>query len=536
MDIKRVFSDSDTPMTSFVNLIKNNLKTNAMDSVNMVSDSIDYGSSVINIKELYKTRSRPDMVFYEDTETMSNLELEGRMMTVVTTRDSDEAIKEATKIAQESRDIFNIRMTDSDITMGCKMLNAFIASKDERIKATMNSSFVFYTPKTERTEKGTFTYHCYSTIKNAGFIKVDAMAKKIYVSIFLMDQLSLRNNNMLDMMLNDMIRYTKMKYTLTWMTTNNKMVLSNREIFFTDRSPVSTTVRLVLKSMKWSINAEFSVKGLTFNKKIVELTYGLDYKTFKASISELSLDYMTLLSNKTMTIRQMNKMFLELGWIKDDPGFFNNNDGTKKKVYSTKETMEIIQTQSLENETFEQEALEFFIPGIDLASDYGSEDEDEDNRETKINLEVDLPFNEIEKAMVRGEEDVSNDDELFGKNLKLEKLMNKIMSIVLKGRLMTDMRTIRFFAKNNVDRVGNLVFNTLRYLLSEFNLNLKLVEMIFFMIYKNLMLEIKVPSEFTVLDMDLVDVESKLNMLISDGYGWPVSLVKESLMASAYGF
>jgi hypothetical protein len=537
-DIKRVFADSDAPMTSFLNLIKNNLKTNSMDSVNMVTDSIDYGSSILNIKELYKTRSRPDMIYYDDTQTMSNLEMEGRMMTYVTTRSDNEVIVEATKIARESDNIYKIMLADSEIVAGCKLTNAFITNKDERIKSFMDSERVFYTPKNEFVGDNKISYHCYTTVKNHCIIEVNVQKKIAIGSVFVRDQMSLNNNNMLSMFMSQFLRYQKMGFAIAWRTKAASMIYRGREIFFESKMKSTVKVRLVKMRMKWSINIDVAVRNFTFTRRVVELPYGLDYNSFKMSMTNLSEDYMTLLSNKTMNIRQMNKMFLELGWVKNDADFWNSNSGKKVKVYTTKETMELLDSQTTEGIDNEGEALNFMLSDIMIAEDFLSDDEDEDevDRDVKFNLNLDLPFGDVEKAMMKSEDDEALEEDLFGKNLKLEKLMQKIMTMVLKGMVKVDMGTIRFFAKMSLDRVGNLVFNSLRYVLSEFSLEVRLVEMIFFSIYKNLMMELKAPAEFTIELMDLVVVESQLNKMLTDGHPWPVKVVRESTSLASYGF
>jgi hypothetical protein len=208
-DIKNSFMDSETPMLSFTNLIRNNLRSNAMDSVNMVTDSVDYGSSIINIKELYKTRSRPDMTYYEDQEIMSDTNIESKMMTVVTARGAEEAVKVAAEVARNSKDIYKVRMSDSEIVAGCKLVNAFITSDDERIKETMVSERVFYTEKTERMEDSILTYHCYTTLHATGIIEVNAAEKKITIGIYMRTELDMRGNKIMTLMLTDILKYYK---------------------------------------------------------------------------------------------------------------------------------------------------------------------------------------------------------------------------------------------------------------------------------------------------------------------------------------
>jgi hypothetical protein len=295
-------------------------------------------------------------------------------------------------------------------------------------------------------------------------------------------------------------------------------------------------VRFKEKSMRWSVSMAVSIAGVSFNKDVVSLAYGLDYVSFKRSISGLSMDYMSMLSNKTMTIKQMNSMFLELGWVKNDPAFWKTDTGIPYKVYSTKETFEMINNMSTEDGTFETDALDFQLPEIDMFSDFGSENEDEEDDKNMVTTDLDLPFSDINKIMTQAKDDEDVEEVLYGKNLKLERLMTKIMDIVLKGRMKEQMTTIRWYAKMNIDKVGNFIFNSLRYVLSEFRLEQKIVEMLFFRIYKNMMMEMKVPTEFKIELMDLIVVENSLNRMLADGHPWPIQVTKEWSTQNSYGF
>jgi hypothetical protein len=369
-----------------------------------------------------------------------------------------------------------------------------------------------------------------------GIIEVNTAEKKITISIFMKNELSMRGNKIMTLMLTEILKYYKWNYSINWTTKKNEILINDRKMYYNMGRDPSITVRLKEKSMRWSINMTIAITGFSFTKEIISLTYGLDYTTFKNSIKDLTMDYMKLLADKSMTILQMNKMFLELGWVKNDPAFWKTDTGIPYKVYSTKETFEMINNMSTEDGTFETDALDFQLPEIDMFSDFGSENEDEEDDQNMVTTDLDLPFSDINKIMTQAKDDEDVEEVLYGKNLKLERLMTKIMDIVLKGRMKEQMTTIRWYAKMNIDKVGNFIFNSLRYVLSEFMLEQKIVEMLFFRIYKNMMMEMKVPTEFKIELMDLVVVENSLNRMLADGHPWPIQVTKEWSTQNSYGF
>jgi hypothetical protein len=336
--------------------------------------------------------------------------------------------------------------------------------------------------------------------------------------------------------LSDMLKYIKWGYIVVWRTKDNSMKVGDRQMMYNIGRMADISVKFKERSMKWNISMMVNISGITFTKELISLNYGLDYMSFKSSIADLSIDYMSLLSTKTMTIKQMNMMFLELGWVKNDISFWKTEAGTTYRVYSTKETFEMINSQNSEEGTFETDALSFQIEDMDFDSEDEEEEEEEDDMEIKTNYDIDLPFNEIDKAIHKVDESEPEEEELYGKNLKLERLMIKIMDIVLKGKVKENMTTIREYARLNIDRVGNYLFNSLCYVLSEFMLDFKVIEMLFFRLYKTLMLEIKVPTEFRIELMDLVTVEVNLNRMLADGFAWPIQVTKEWSRADSYGF
>jgi hypothetical protein len=540
--IKDVFNKSFNPMMSFVNLLKNNRKTMRMEDMEMVTDSIDYGSSVLNIKELYKTRSVPGYIYVESNEKGKDNSLELRMMTMMTLRKEDELMEMSRTVSMESQSPYKIMMDDNNNLVSCKLINSFIVNKDNRIMSKMRSDKTFF--KTEFKKEGNekMKYMYYTEVDNTAILEIDLIKKTMMAYLSIRNELAFEKSNLLRLFRRDIHNYENENFKLFWKHRKNKINKHDMDFYYDKANTTSITVKLVPTRLKWMVVMVISGFKFSWEQVIMSSSYAMDYSSFKFLMKNMSTDYMSLIQSRTITIMQVNKMFMELGWVKDDREMMDIANNNTTKVYTTRETLEQISEQTTSASDMEPTAL---MLNMDMSlEDFEFDDtdafgmgEDEEYVEEDLNTfsTNDMLTMNMDKMndIMSGDTEEMTEEEMFdGKPLLLNKLMDRIISVAIEGTLTINYSSIKWYANLNPARVGSMLMSALRFVLEDYNLTFRIVEIIFFNIYKKVLMQAKVPYSFEVKFVTMNEISIGMQLFPDNDKLWPITKVMETRMST----
>lgn len=538
--IKDRFSHSEFPMTSFVNLLKNNRKSTKVDDMEILTDNIDLGSATLNIIELYKSRSIPNQVFYDNSEVNIDENINKKMTTYVTMMKVDKFAEYSAKIARDTKEIYKIKLSDTTNEVACKLVNTYMYSKDVRIMDNFKSERVFFTTKMIQEDDERFKSYLYCDMASIMMMDILEDRKLVRTRIFLKGECE--NTLIMNMFLRDLKAFKNKGYSVESVTNLGQLKLGNFTLGTSTMQKIEMDVTLKQMRAKWAILFSVNLIGREYKINIIENSYGLDYKTFKDVIANLSKDYMTMIVDETITMRDVYYLFSELNWLDDHSIFTSTENGQNIKVYSTRETMELISNQAVDSHDIESSAIlanskEFssiFVMDDEWACDMDYEENETENLELSSSL-MDLMrgYHELES---NEDEDTDMEVEFQGKILRLDKLMERIIGKAIKNTMNLHMKSIQYHARRERDRVGSLIYNNLRYLYRDLDLPDRMLEIMFFMVYRKLLMLFRLPTEFTIKRLDLDMIKKNLHRFNENGLAWPITITGDYDEGGTMGF
>jgi hypothetical protein len=513
-EIKLAFPESNMPFTSFKSFLDYHRRISHSNEIEMVTDTPCRGGAHFNIMAIMEMRSMPDYIYVSDYDYAEGEKIGMRMSSLVSMRQVEKLSNMSETIIPEFNDAMEIEPNDTNPMKCLKILR--VESSTGKDINDMKSTYVFWDKDTQfigSGKKQTVLKRYFWTDVNTTILMVmDASKRDMKLSMFVKDRTLLAYSNITTLFMADFKKFKLAGWSHEWLTTQRTVEYGNAVLRYSTDDIMEFKTEIKFSDLDWKflMNGEVNYQGETikFSWEIYKKEYMILRTELRLVMGTINpnVDYWESYSTNTMTVKSLQRMFLDLGWIDNERIFTRDRDGSLLKKYNIKMVMEAMD-QTVESAEDEEVLMmeDMILGGGGNASDMKfkvSEDVEMEGLDTTDKIDWQFDSSDLNQLGVSGpvvsrytDVNMSNADD---QHMNLRKIMDMMVKRVSNNFYSIDRGQVEELTRMQDNRLASVLFNHIRYTIYDQMPEDKMVELLMFSVLSMVKAEFKIDLAFRV--------------------------------------
>jgi hypothetical protein len=511
-EIKLAFPESNMPFTSFKSFLDYHRRISHANEIEMVTDTPCRGGAHYNIMAIMEMRSMPDYIYVSDYDYAEGEKIGMRMSSLISMRQDSLLKNLSEKIFRNIDDATEIEPNDTK-PMKCLKILRVESSMNKDINDMM-STYVFWDKDTQfvgtSSKPKAIKRYFWTDINTTIIMSMDMNKRDMKLHMFVKDRTMLTYSNIITLFMADFKKFKLAGWTHEWMTTQRNVEYSNAVLRYSTDDIVEFKTKIKYSDLDW----KFFMDGVVnFEGETIILSWEIYRKEYMILRTELKSvmetinpwkDYWESYSTNTMTMKELQTMFLDMGWIDKERIFTRTRELGLMKKYNVKSVMEAID-QTIESAEDEEVSMidELIMGGGGNATEMKFrviDNIENDLEEPEVNFEFDTA--DLSQLGVSGpivsrytDVNMSNADD---QHMNLRKVMDMMVKRVSNNFFRINKRPIEELTRMQDSKLASVLFNHIRYSTYDIMPEDKMVELIMFSVLSVVRAEYKIDLAFRV--------------------------------------